>query len=310
MERFQHEMDLHELEVLGAIVEAGGFHRAAKQLAITQSAISQTVARLEKRIGTALLVRSTPPTPTPAGERVLEFAQRCFEEAQALELDLADIERQSTGRVRLGASQMGTNLDLGDLLTAFTRKHPRASFDVANMPSRELVLKVRDGSCEIGFGPFERQMEGFRCFPCYLQRLRLYASSAHPHYESIRRGDESALKEAVLITSYLDPLENRPNPRRLRFRFAGVWQIASLNLRVEMIARGLGLGYLPEVLVRSHAAGKKLRAIPRLEYGTVERQIGLYVAKTRKLSPMGQLFVEFADDHFQRRARRGRPRKS
>ena len=288
-------MEMHDLEVLATVVEAGGFNRAAKRLLQTQSAVSQTIARMERRIGTALLVRSTPPKPTPAGRRVLEFAHRVFDDVQTLERDLADIQGQSIGRLKLGASQMVTNLHLTDLLTKFSASYAKASFDVVNVPSRELVLHVREERCEIGFGPLQREMPGLQCHPYYGQRMRLYAGKRHPAFDGLRDGDESTLKQAILITSYLDPIENRPNPRRLRYRFAGVWQIASLNLRVDLIAKGMGIGYLPEELMLTHPLGQELSPVSKFEYGTVERQIGIYYLSQRKLSPMGQLFVEFCD---------------
>ena len=131
-----------------------------------------------------------------------------------------------------------------------------------------------------------------------------------PAFERLGRGEESALKRAVLLTSYLDPVENRPNPSKLRYRFAGVWQIASLNLRVDLMARGVGIGYLPEQLVRSHPLGAQLSPVKKFEHGTVERNVGIYYLAKRKLSPMGSLFVEHCDAHFSNQKRRHKQRSS
>lgn len=291
-------MEIQELEVLAAVIETGGFGKAAKRLLLTQSAVSQTIARMEQRVGTSLVVRSSPPKPTPAGRRVLAFAQNVFEDIQTLERDLADIQGQGAGRIRLGASQMVTNSHLQRLLPKFTERFPHVSFDVTNVPSRELVIDVRNERCEIGFGPLQQQMPGLTCHVYASQHMRLYAGESHPQFRSLRTGDESALKKSVLITSYLDPIENRPNPRRLRYRFASVWQVASLNLRVELMSRGLGIGYLPEVLVRKHPLGKKLKAVTKFEHGTVQRDVGIYYLSNRELSPMGRVFVEFCDEWF------------
>ena len=55
------------LEALAAIVEEGGFERAAQRLHITQSAVSQRLRALEAQVGTVLIVRSRPRKPTSAG---------------------------------------------------------------------------------------------------------------------------------------------------------------------------------------------------------------------------------------------------
>ena len=292
-------MQSQELETLTMVVHAGGFNNAAKRLVMTQSAVSQTIARMEKKIGTSLLVRSTPPKLTPAGVRVLEFADRYFQDVHTLERDLADISRQSHGRLNMGASQMVTNTKLGDILREFSELHPRISLDVVNLPSRELVLKVLNGDCEIGFGPFQQQMHAFECRPYYEHEMKLYASLQHADFDPLSRGDEEALGRATLITSYLDPVENRPGAQRLRYRFASVWQIASLNLRIRMIADGLGIGYLPAALVKSGERTRDLKALTRFTHGSVDRQVGLYHVERRPLSAVARLFVEFCDQHFE-----------
>lgn len=62
---------LHELYVFQAVIRAGGVTRAAEQLCVTQSAVSQTVARLERQLGARLFQRSTRGLVlTPQGERL------------------------------------------------------------------------------------------------------------------------------------------------------------------------------------------------------------------------------------------------
>ena len=63
--------DPDALECLAAIVEEGGFERAAQRLSITQSAVSQRLRALEAQVGTVLIVRSRPLKATPAGQLLL-----------------------------------------------------------------------------------------------------------------------------------------------------------------------------------------------------------------------------------------------
>ena len=60
--------DPDALECLAAIVEEGGFERAARRLSITQSAVSQRLRALEAQVGTVLIVRSRPLKATSAGQ--------------------------------------------------------------------------------------------------------------------------------------------------------------------------------------------------------------------------------------------------
>ena len=64
------------LECLAAIVEEGGFERAAKRLSITQSAVSQRLRSLETLAGTVLIIRGRPLKPTPAGRLLLKHTMQ------------------------------------------------------------------------------------------------------------------------------------------------------------------------------------------------------------------------------------------
>ena len=74
------------LECLAAIVEEGGFERAAQRLNITQSAVSQRLRSLEAQVGTVLVVRSRPVRPTSAGHLLLKHTRQ-------LRLLRADLDR-------------------------------------------------------------------------------------------------------------------------------------------------------------------------------------------------------------------------
>lgn len=83
--------DTDALECLAAIVEEGGFERAAVRLSITQSAVSQRLRALEAQVGTVLLVRSRPVKPTSAGRLLLKHAMQMRLLRADLESDLQEL---------------------------------------------------------------------------------------------------------------------------------------------------------------------------------------------------------------------------
>ncbi len=83
--------DPNALECLAAIVEEGGFERAALRLSITQSAVSQRLRTLEVQVGTVLIVRSRPLKPTSAGRLLLKHALQMRLLRADLERDLKDL---------------------------------------------------------------------------------------------------------------------------------------------------------------------------------------------------------------------------
>ena len=85
------------LECLAAIVEEGGFEKAAKRLSITQSAVSQRLRTLETQTGTVLIVRGRPLKPTPAGRLLLKHTMQMRLLHTDLEHDLRKLSPSTTG---------------------------------------------------------------------------------------------------------------------------------------------------------------------------------------------------------------------
>ena len=92
--------DPDALECLAAIIEEGGFERAAQRLSITQSAVSQRLRALEAQVGTVLIVRSRPLKPTAAGQLMLKHAKMMRLLRADLEKDLKELAPSSTGNGR------------------------------------------------------------------------------------------------------------------------------------------------------------------------------------------------------------------
>ena len=92
--------DPDALECLAAIIEEGGFERAAQRLSITQSAVSQRLRALEAQVGTVLIVRSRPLKATSAGQLLLKHTKQMRLLRADVERDLKDLAPSSTGGAR------------------------------------------------------------------------------------------------------------------------------------------------------------------------------------------------------------------
>ncbi|HTH78108.1 MAG TPA: LysR family transcriptional regulator ArgP [Ramlibacter sp.] len=92
--------DPDALECLAAIVEEGGFEKAAQRLSITQSAVSQRLRALEAQVGTVLIVRSRPLRPTAAGHLLLKHTKQLRLIRADLERDLKELAPSSMGGLR------------------------------------------------------------------------------------------------------------------------------------------------------------------------------------------------------------------
>ncbi|HWT26122.1 MAG TPA: LysR family transcriptional regulator, partial [Solirubrobacteraceae bacterium] len=117
-------MELRQLRYFVAVARHGHFTRAADALWITQSALSQQIRRLEAEVGVALLHRTARGAElTPAGEELLERAERILAEVDGARAALDRHAGATRGRVRVAATTGDAPL-LPATLATFHHAHP------------------------------------------------------------------------------------------------------------------------------------------------------------------------------------------
>lgn len=144
---------LGEMEVFLQVVRRGSFAAAAKALRQTPSAVSRSVARLETRLGVALLRRTTRAlTLTPEGEKYRDRATGLMEDLETLERGLTDDAAEPRGRLRVNASvPFGTHVIL-PILSRFLAEQPRMSVDLA-LTDEVIDLAATQADVAIRVGP-------------------------------------------------------------------------------------------------------------------------------------------------------------
>lgn len=285
-------MNVHELRILQAVVEQRGFARGAAAANLTQSAVSQAIRRLEDEVGAALLTRARPPALTAAGRRVLAHAQDVLAREAMVRREIDELKKGGEGVLALGASQALSRDLLPSLTRAFVEKHPRAALHLETLPSRELIGVVADGKLELGLGPFQRAMPFLELHPLGNQRMVLYAGRRCSSLGRLRKEGVGALSALPLVTSHLDAPGTRPGKGLLRERFGAVWEVHSLDLRLALVRDGLAVGYLPESIVAaSPGLVRELVALTWIEFGAIDRRMGLFHSSRRPLSSLGASFL-------------------
>lgn len=167
-------MELRRLEYFAAVARHGSFTRAAEELWITQSALSQQVRRLEAELGVALL-RRTPRGAelTPAGEELLPRAEAILAEVAAARADLDRHAGVTRGRVRVAASTMDTPR-LPAALAAFHREHPGLQIALRHAPAGEIAALVASGAADAGVvAPHGALPPGVEALPLREEPLRV-----------------------------------------------------------------------------------------------------------------------------------------
>ncbi len=170
--------DYKLLAALAAVIEQGGFERAAQVLGLSQSAISQRIKLLEARVGQPVLVRATPPSPTEVGRQLLNHVQqvRLLERDLQRQVPALDVEGMPERlRIALNADSLATWW--ASAVGTFCAEQ-RVLTELV-VEDQEVGLKrMRAGEVAACLCGSERPVAGARSLPLGAMRYRALASPA------------------------------------------------------------------------------------------------------------------------------------
>ncbi|MEH3144723.1 MAG: LysR substrate-binding domain-containing protein [Methylobacterium frigidaeris] len=139
------------LRSLAAVVRSRSFSRAAEQLGLRQSTVSQHVQRLEARTGRRLLLRTTHSVGlTPEGEAVLAFARTVLDAHERLERTLSG--GAVRGRLRFGASEDFVQSRLSEVLRDFRATYPSVDLELSVALTGLLTDALARGELDLVLG--------------------------------------------------------------------------------------------------------------------------------------------------------------
>ncbi len=122
---------LGDLAIFRVIAAEGSFTRAARRIGVTQSALSQTLKRLEEELGIRLLARTTRSvSPTHAGARLLATLAPALDDV-AIEIEwLASLRDEPVGTIRVSAGKHAADTILWPALIPLMRQHPGIEVEI------------------------------------------------------------------------------------------------------------------------------------------------------------------------------------
>lgn len=202
-------MDYKLLAALTKVVETGGFDKAAKQMCITQSAVSQRVKLLEDQVGQVLIARTVPPRPTAAGLSLIKH----FRQVSRLEADLMEDLVPGTGE---GFHTLAIGLNADSLITWFPAAvngilaSEPLLLDLRTDDQDETHRMLRNGDVVGCISAKNQPMQGCAIHPLGRMTYRMLAS---PGYVARWFADGvtavSVAKAPVLVFNRKDALQDR-----------------------------------------------------------------------------------------------------
>jgi DNA-binding transcriptional LysR family regulator len=136
-------LDVRRLRVLSEVAAQGSFSGAAEALRLTQSAVSQHVAALEREVGLPLVERGMRPVElTEAGHALTRHAAGIFARLDGAEQELGEIARRRSGRLRLGSVPTALATFVPAAFRRFRRRHGDVTLTVVDDPLQRLIPRL------------------------------------------------------------------------------------------------------------------------------------------------------------------------
>ena len=143
-------LDVKRLNVLREVVNRGSFSGAADALYLSQSAVSQQIATLEREVGMTLLERTRGGTkPTDAGRVLVRHADAAICRLEEAERELQAIAGLEGGEVRVASFPSASATLLTQAVSDFARRHPKVRLNVADEEPEESMPRLRAGDIDV-----------------------------------------------------------------------------------------------------------------------------------------------------------------
>lgn len=297
-------MHLASLKVFCDVVRHRSFSQAALVNDITQSAASQIVSQLEKRMDVQLIDRSTRPLQlTPLGQTYYEGCKTLLQQYQELELSIRNAQEQIAGTVQLAAIYSVGLGDMGQYVQRFQGQEPGAQVHIEYLHPDRVYEKVLDGTADLGLVSFPKRSPKLTVLPWRDEEMVLACSPRHVLAQN------PAVPPRVLDGQRYIHFDRNLIVRRQVDRFLReqgvavhvVHEFDNIENIKQAVVVGAGVALLPEPTLRREVRARTLVALP-LSGCRLVRPLGIIHRRRHKLSRAVLRFLDLLRDQDGRRS--------
>lgn len=289
-------LDWNLLRTYLAIGQEKSISRAAARLFLTQSAVSQSLKRLEEQLECSLILRRGPRFDlSPAGEDVLRLAEEIYGNFSRLSATVRNPQDDIVGKVRILTISHVQSALYDDFLTQFHRDHPRVELEVEVMRSSDIQSSLNQKTATAGLGLCRVPQAKLERLPLLRQRYAFFCGKRHRLFGQ-RRLPLEALQGENFVSFTSDQIGGNLSPLTM-FRdqqgFTGkiVASSSSFEEIRRLIISGYGIGCLPEHLVDIDLHNGLIWRLPPAE-GVVDVDVFLMWNREQRMNRAEAVFIE------------------
>jgi DNA-binding transcriptional LysR family regulator len=288
-------LDSRQLHAFSALARRGSFTLAAKDLFLTQSAVSHAIKALEDDLGTRLLDRvGRRVLLTQAGEQFLRHTEKILREMEAARAGLETLTKWGHGRLRVGASTTACQHILPTVLREFRQSYPKCVIRIEPGDHGQQLELLRGGHIDLAIVLEPPAPVGSELVfvPLFQDELRFLVAPLHP-WAMLGRVPREAIESETLV------LYNKASQtfrlvaeyfREEKISLSNYIELGSMEAIKELVKIGLGAGVFAPWIARAELESGSLVSLP-LGVRRLRRHWGVAHLKGRRLALAEETFV-------------------
>lgn len=287
---------IRQLRAFVAVYHSGQVSAAARQLALTQPAVTVLLRELEERLRIKLFDRSTRVLRrTDAASEAIGYAERALAELEALGASMANLAGANRGRVRIAATSTVAQTLLPSLMRSFLDAHPEVQLELEDVAPAEFIETLLRDRVDLGIGTLEgSRVSGLREH-VFLQDCIAAVGLASPAFAADTAITWKQLAALPLISvkpgyGFRRLVDEAAESAGVKLRF--VYEVSLLITAVSLAASGLGVAVIPSSI--AGYGGHTGLVARKLTRPTVDRYTAVVHRSDRSLSPTARAFADLA----------------
>ncbi len=267
--------------------------RGAAHCGISQSAASQHVHELEKRLGLPLFDRSTRPMAlTPAGKLYSELCRDVLRRHEEFQLELERLKREVGGTVRVASIYSIGLSEMSRLQEEFSRRYPSAQLHVDYLRPDKIYEAVLQGRADLGLVSYPIARRDLAVIPWRKEEMRVAVAPKHP-LSRLKRLEPADLGGQNFVGFDEDLMIRRELDRFFRDHAIEIrltMQFDNIQMIKEAVALGEGISILPARTMQAEIEQGRLLSIP-LNAPELIRPVGIVHKKRKRFSRAAETFL-------------------
>jgi len=286
-------LDTRQLRAFVTLAKTASFTLAAKELYLSQSAVSHSMKALETAVGCRLFDRlGKKVLLTQAGETLLHHAEKILQEMTQARVSLEQLGKWGHGRLRIGASTTACQYILPAVLREFKESFSKSMIMIEPGDTLEAVEALRKNRIDLALTLEPRGEEQLEFHPLFTDELAFLIGPMHPW---ARQGH--AVREEIPKQSYILYNKNSYTFRLVQEYFHHedmvlntVIELGSMEAIKELVKLGLGVSIVAPWIVQKELQERSLMSLP-LGKRKLKRNWGILYWRGRRLSLAEETFV-------------------